>query len=156
MGIIAWGKKTHPRTRWQQVRKTQRSIACRAVDFVCLTQYSPVLLLHFDQSWKSYMPWKKLLANVTGSIDEALRLRNEYLVTENTLIIPQPTTGECGDGAINCRGRLGGLDCAPRGSSITVRLHRCNTARKLSPQIRLPAKVQPGYRAVRIPYIYAD
>jgi len=29
------------------------------------------------------MPWKKLLALVTGSIDEELRLRNEYLVTEN-------------------------------------------------------------------------
>jgi len=28
------------------------------------------------------MPWKKLLALVTGSIDEELLLRNEYLVTE--------------------------------------------------------------------------
>ena len=32
------------------------------------------------------MPWKKLLANVTGSIDEELRLRNEYLVTENRIL----------------------------------------------------------------------
>lgn len=32
------------------------------------------------------MPWKKLLANVTGSIGEELRLRNEYLVTENRIL----------------------------------------------------------------------
>jgi putative transposase len=32
------------------------------------------------------MPWKRLLANVTGSIDEELRLRNEYLVTENRVL----------------------------------------------------------------------
>jgi len=32
------------------------------------------------------MPWKKLLAHVTGSIDEELRLRNEYLVTENRVL----------------------------------------------------------------------
>ena len=32
------------------------------------------------------MPWKKLLANVTGSVDEELRLRNEYLVTENRIL----------------------------------------------------------------------
>ena len=32
------------------------------------------------------MPWKKLLANVTGSIEEELRLRNEYLVTENRIL----------------------------------------------------------------------
>ena len=32
------------------------------------------------------MPWKKLLALVTGSIDEELRLRNEYLLTENRIL----------------------------------------------------------------------
>ncbi len=32
------------------------------------------------------MPWKKLLALGTGSIDEELRLRNEYLVTENRIL----------------------------------------------------------------------
>src|SRR5215470_7968310 len=29
------------------------------------------------------MDWKHLLAYMTGSVDQALRLRNEYLVTEN-------------------------------------------------------------------------
>ncbi len=36
------------------------------------------------------MPWKKLLALVTGSIDEELRLRNEYLVTENRILRTHP------------------------------------------------------------------
>ena len=32
------------------------------------------------------MPWKQLLANLTGSIDQELRLRIEYLVTENRIL----------------------------------------------------------------------
>ena len=32
------------------------------------------------------MPWKNLLAHVTGSVDEELRRRNEYLITENRIL----------------------------------------------------------------------
>jgi transposase InsO family protein len=32
------------------------------------------------------MPWKRLLAYITGSVDEELLLRNEYLVTENKVL----------------------------------------------------------------------
>ena len=32
------------------------------------------------------MPWKKLLAHVSGSVDEELQLRNEYLITENRIL----------------------------------------------------------------------
>lgn len=32
------------------------------------------------------MDWKKLLAYITGSVDEELLLRNEYLVTENRIL----------------------------------------------------------------------
>ena len=32
------------------------------------------------------MPWKTLLANVTGTIDEELRLRNAYHITENRIL----------------------------------------------------------------------
>ncbi len=35
------------------------------------------------------MDWKKLLAYVTGSIDEELLLRNEYLVAENRILRSQ-------------------------------------------------------------------
>ena len=41
-------------------------------------------MLHFGP-----MNWKRMLAYVTGSVDEELRLRNEYLVTENRILRDQ-------------------------------------------------------------------
>jgi hypothetical protein len=35
------------------------------------------------------MDWKKLLGSITASVDEELRLRNAYLVTENRLLRQQ-------------------------------------------------------------------
>jgi putative transposase len=35
------------------------------------------------------MEWKKLLAYITGSVDQGLLLRNEYLVTEKRLLRQQ-------------------------------------------------------------------
>src|SRR2546421_13129056 len=35
------------------------------------------------------MDWKQLLAYITGSVDQELLLRNEYLVTENRLLRKQ-------------------------------------------------------------------
>src|ERR671927_1714917 len=35
------------------------------------------------------MDWKTLLAYITGSVDQELLLRNEYLVTENRLLRKQ-------------------------------------------------------------------
>jgi hypothetical protein len=32
------------------------------------------------------MPWKRLLAYITGSVDEELLQRNEYLVAENRIL----------------------------------------------------------------------
>ena len=32
------------------------------------------------------MPWRRLLAYITGSVDEELRLRNEYLAAENRIL----------------------------------------------------------------------
>jgi putative transposase len=37
------------------------------------------------------MEWKHLLAYITGSVDEELLLRNEYLVTENRILRQQST-----------------------------------------------------------------
>jgi len=37
------------------------------------------------------MDWKTLLAYITGSVDQALLLRNEYLVTENRMLRNQIT-----------------------------------------------------------------
>jgi putative transposase len=35
------------------------------------------------------MGWKKLLSYITGSVDQELLLRNEYLVTENPMLRQQ-------------------------------------------------------------------
>ena len=35
------------------------------------------------------MDWKRLLAYITGSVDQELLLRNEYLVTENRILRKQ-------------------------------------------------------------------
>ena len=35
------------------------------------------------------MGWKKLLAYITGSVDQELLLRNTYLVTENCIVRKQ-------------------------------------------------------------------
>jgi hypothetical protein len=32
------------------------------------------------------MPWKRLLAYITGTVDEEILLRNEYLATENRIL----------------------------------------------------------------------
>ena len=32
------------------------------------------------------MPWRRLLAYSTGSVDDDLRLRNEYLAAENKIL----------------------------------------------------------------------
>jgi len=37
------------------------------------------------------MDWKKLLGSITESVDEELRLRNAYLVTENRILRHQIT-----------------------------------------------------------------
>ena len=37
------------------------------------------------------MDWKQLLASITRSVDEGLRLRNAYLVTENRILRQQMT-----------------------------------------------------------------
>ena len=37
------------------------------------------------------MDWKHLLAYITGTVDQALLLRNEYLVTENRMLRNQIT-----------------------------------------------------------------
>jgi len=39
------------------------------------------LLIHFGP-----MNWKRMLVYVTGSVDEQLLLRNEYLITENRIL----------------------------------------------------------------------
>src|ERR1043166_8347590 len=39
--------------------------------------------------WKGVWLWKPLLASITGSVDQELLRRNEYLVTENRILRKQ-------------------------------------------------------------------
>ena len=58
------------------------------------------------------MDWRRVLGYITGTVDEELLLRNEYLAAENRILMEQlhrrlRLTGP--DAAIECHERLGGL-----------------------------------------------
>src|SRR5215470_6653414 len=55
------------------------------------------------------MIWAQLLAYVTGTVDQELLLRNEYLTAENRILKAQ-IKGRLlrEEGAVRCRKRLGG------------------------------------------------
>ena len=61
------------------------------------------------------MNWKRMLAYISGSVDEELLLQNEYLATENRILknqIPFPAAADrigSSSGPIRTRERLGGL-----------------------------------------------
>jgi hypothetical protein len=68
------------------------------------------------------MDWKHLLAYITGTVEQELLLRNEYLATENrilhkrnhqgkgnVLLFPSSRCGHESHGPMQCRERLGGL-----------------------------------------------
>jgi putative transposase len=54
---------------------------------------SPILTSNMDgKGWGGeMMDWKHLLAYITGTVDQELLLRNEYLVTENRILRNQIT-----------------------------------------------------------------
>ena len=56
------------------------------------------------------MDWARILAYITGSVNQELLLRNEYLAAENRILKAQIKTPlRLTDGSINCKERLGGL-----------------------------------------------
>jgi hypothetical protein len=78
-----WSKNSKP-TRWQSLRP------CHGLHF----GLPPVhLIMHTRRQWRAEqtegdrrMDWKTLLAYITGTVDQELLLRNEYLVTENCIL----------------------------------------------------------------------
>ncbi len=54
---------------------------------------SPILTINIDgkECGEEAMDWKHLLAYITGTVDQELLLRKEYLVTENRLLRSQIT-----------------------------------------------------------------
>src|SRR5438128_12629465 len=57
---------------------------------LCHASYSPSVCEEPGEGNRR-MDWKTLLAYITGSVDQALLLRNEYLVTENRILRNQIT-----------------------------------------------------------------
>src|SRR5207244_2897488 len=49
---------------------------------------SPILTINIDgkECGEEAMDWKHLLAYITGTVDQELLVRNEYLVTENRIL----------------------------------------------------------------------
>ena len=61
------------------------------------------------------MGWTRILAYITGSVDQELLIRNEYLATENRIL--QAQLNGClrlSDGERATLGEIGFLDCAAR------------------------------------------
>ena len=56
----------------------------------CTQQYSPSMSLERTEGERR-MDWKTLLVYITGTVDQELLLRNEYLVTENRILRHQIT-----------------------------------------------------------------
>ena len=55
------------------------------------------------------MVWARMLAYITGTVDQELLLRNEYLAAENRMLKAQ-IRGRLGDnGIVRCKERLGDL-----------------------------------------------
>jgi transposase len=83
----------HSKPRW--VKKLKRTFPPALTDAP-----SPALRLAFppvmphthlqrrqqERRWRKPMDWKHFLAYITGSVDQELLLRNEYLVTENQIL----------------------------------------------------------------------
>ncbi len=69
------------------------------------------------------MDWKKLLAYVTGSIDQELLLRNEYLVAENRILRAQiKARQKLNDGERTTLAEIGGNSAG--GRCVEIALHR--------------------------------
>jgi putative transposase len=97
------------------------------------------------------MEWKQLLAYITGSVDQELLVRNEYLVTENR-ILRQQITGRIrlSDGerkALAVIGKKPGRQALAEVATIVkpetiLAWHRTMVAKKFdgSPQHRAPGR----------------
>src|SRR6266566_5308009 len=61
---------------------------CLSLNFMTL---SPILIIHGRRRGRGArgMNWKKLLGSITESVDEELRLRNAYLISENRILRQQ-------------------------------------------------------------------
>ena len=83
-GKIAYGQKTRNRldNRGYDLT-TAHAAACILSTLSCIL-HAHVRMEQMEGDGR--MDWKMLLAYITGSVDQELLLRNEYLVTENRIL----------------------------------------------------------------------
>ena len=71
-------------TPYGQNTRTLRQVKTWGADRAALSPQPPWFTEYMG--YHGVMPWKRLLAYITGSVDEELLLRNEHLITENRIL----------------------------------------------------------------------
>src|SRR3981081_1443426 len=80
---MSYGQKTRT---WLDRRSYDPALACLSSSFQpCLAPYSPPVCEETVEGDRR-MDWKTLLVYITGTVDQELLVRNEYLVTENRIL----------------------------------------------------------------------
>jgi hypothetical protein len=77
-----WSKNPNALPHWRLRKPLHLTPSCTAL---CDSPYSSSTQA-VNVEVKRGMDWKKLLGSITKSVDEELRLRNEYLLTENRML----------------------------------------------------------------------
>src|SRR4030095_15698182 len=87
MSIVVWSKYSNSRS-YGSIRPYHRSHFGLSSALL-----SPILIVNMDGTGceGEAMDWKHLRAYITGTVDQELLLRNEYLVTENRILHNQIT-----------------------------------------------------------------
>jgi hypothetical protein len=79
---LVWSKNPNALSRWRLRKPLRLASSCIAL---CDSPYSSSRQA-VNVEVKRSMDWKKLLESITKSVDEELRLRNEYLLSENSML----------------------------------------------------------------------
>src|SRR6516225_921786 len=78
-----WPKNSHCKTNWA-VYATQRGLAARCP--LCCLGRSMVAIANRCGQMGELMEWARILAYISGTVDQELLLRNEYLAAENQIL----------------------------------------------------------------------
>src|ERR1022692_484978 len=77
------GKKLKLQERRAVIPSRRSLAACRPLHFFWGDQWSP---LRIGGQMGGLMEWARILAYITGTVDQELLLRNEYLAAENRIL----------------------------------------------------------------------
>ena len=94
------------------------------------------------------MIWARMLAYITGTVDEELLLRNEYLAAENRILRAQIKGRFRSTARTESLGRIGGGREAGYAASLVSKAHRQQVRRIEVSQILGSSQSRRGNRAV--------